>query len=93
MRRIELLDPTGKPRPKEAALALRPESLRGQRIGLLDNSKANADVLLDRVAELLRGRYGADAFVRRRKETSTRGATFLPRFAGEVQVAVNALGD
>ena len=93
MPRIPLLDPTGKPQPKEATLAIRPESLRGQRVGLLDNAKANADVLLDRVGKLLRTQHGVDAFVRRRKETSTRGATFLPDFAGEVNVVVNALGD
>lgn len=90
---IELLDPTGKPRPQEATLAVRSQILRGQRVGLLDNSKQNADVLLERVAELLRSRHGVETFVRRRKETSTRGATFLPEFAREVQVVVNAVGD
>lgn len=90
---IELLDPTGKPRPQEAPLAVRSQILRGQRVGLLDNSKQNADVLLERVAELLRSRHGVETFVRRRKETSTRGATFLPEFAREVQVVVNAVGD
>lgn len=90
---VELLDPRGKPRPQEAALAARLEVLRGRRVGLLDNSKANADVLLDRVAELLRSRHGVETFVRRRKETSTRGATFLPELAREVQVVVTALGD
>jgi hypothetical protein len=90
---IELLDPTGKPRPQEAALAPRPDLLKGWRIGLLDNAKPNADVLLDRVEEILRSQHGVGAFVRRRKETSTRGATFLPEFAGEVQLVVNALGD
>ena len=93
MNYMELLDPTGKPRPVEAALAARPAILTGQRVGLLDNAKANADVLLDRVEALLRGRNGVESFARRRKETSTRGATFLPDFAREVQVVVNALGD
>ena len=90
---MELLDPTGKPRPTEAALAARPVILRGQRVGLLDNAKQNADVLLERVAELLRSQHGVETFARRRKETSTRGATFLPELARDVQVVVNALGD
>ena len=90
---IELLDPTGKPRPQEAPLAPRPEMLKGRRVGLLDNGKANADVLLERVAELLRGRHGVESFVRRRKATSTRGATFLPELARDIQVVVNAVGD
>jgi hypothetical protein len=40
-------------------LALRPRDLRGLRIGILDNSKPNADTLLGRVAELLVERAGA----------------------------------
>ena len=90
---IELLDPTGKPTPQDAPVAPRPDALNGKRVGLLDNSKANADVLLERVAELLRSRHGVETFARRRKETSTRGATFLPELARGVQVVVNALGD
>jgi len=93
MTHMELLDPTGKPRPVEAVLAARPAILTGQRVGLLDNAKQNADVLLDRVAELLRSQHGVESFARRRKETSTRGATFLPEFARAAQVVVNALGD
>jgi hypothetical protein len=90
---VELLDPTGKPQPREARLAIRPESLRGRRVGLLDNGKAGANMLLDRVEELLRSQYGVDTFVRRRKETATRGAAFLPELAAQAQVVIGALGD
>ena len=93
MGKIEVLNPTGRPHPQEAPLAPCPETLRGRRVGLIDNAKANADVLLDRVRELLGSGHGVDTFVRRRKETSTRGATFLDELAAEVQVAVGALGD
>ena len=41
-------------------LAPRPKDLRGTGIGILDNSKPNADALLGRVAELLVERTGAD---------------------------------
>ena len=41
------------------ALARRSRSLAGLRIGVLDNSKPNADVLLGTVAELLAGQAGA----------------------------------
>lgn len=40
-------------------LAPRPASLRGRRVGILDNGKPNADVLLGRVAELLAERAGS----------------------------------
>ena len=41
------------------SLAPRPRNLRGLRIGVLDNSKPNADALLGRVAELLAQRADA----------------------------------
>jgi hypothetical protein len=93
MPQIELLDPTGQPRTTQAALAPRAGSLRGLRVGLLDNGKANADVVLQRVAERLRRAHGVAAFVERRKETSTRGATCLSELARTVPVVVTALGD
>ena len=67
MRQIELLDPTGQPRSAQAALAPRAGDLRGRRVGLLDNGKANADVVLTRVAEHLRRAQGVEAFVARRQ--------------------------
>ncbi len=93
MPQIELLNPTARPRLVEAALAPRAESLRGRRVGLLDNGKANADVLLQRVEAYLREAHGVDTFVWRRKATSTRGATCLGELAREVEVVVTALGD
>ena len=48
-------------------LASRFTDLRGKRVGVLDNSKPNADALLGRVAELLVERAGAAEIVRWRK--------------------------
>jgi hypothetical protein len=48
-------------------LAPRVRDLRGKRIGVLDNSKPNAETLLGRVAELLVERAGASEIVRWRK--------------------------
>ena len=42
-------------------------SLAGKRIGILDNSKANADVLMLAVARTLQERYGAGEIVKRDK--------------------------
>jgi hypothetical protein len=39
-------------------LAPRPRDLRGLRLGVLDNSKPNADALLGRIAEALAQRHG-----------------------------------
>ena len=40
-----------------AALAPRPTDLRGKRLGLLDNSKANAEVILRAIARILDEEY------------------------------------
>ena len=48
-----VLDPTSESRPEQRELVLRPESLDGLTIGLLDISKPRGDVFLDRVEEKL----------------------------------------
>jgi hypothetical protein len=56
-RREPLLDPTGDgDRATDNQLAPRPGSLRGLRLGLLENTKPNAAGLLDAVAGELRHR-------------------------------------
>lgn len=60
MAQIEkLFDPTGATENAAAAvLAPRPAELRGLTVGLLDNTKPNASVLLREVAELLKAEHG-----------------------------------
>ncbi len=58
-RRIEILDPTAAPRIVPRPLATRQPDLAGRRIGFLSNKKANADLLLVQVEELLRDRVGS----------------------------------
>ena len=51
---VPLIDPTGfDPGERPLALAARPVDLRGGRLGLLDNSKANSDVILWAIARAL----------------------------------------
>ncbi len=57
--RIELLDPTAAPRIVSQLLATRPRNLAGKRIGFLSNKKANADLFLEQMEELLRDRVGS----------------------------------
>ncbi len=59
MTRERILDPTSVERNvHDLRLAPRPKSLRGLRVGLLDNTKANSIPLLEQLAEALRKRYG-----------------------------------
>lgn len=64
---IEVYDPTGIPRTSQATTAPRPRALGGLKIGILDNSKTNADALLERAASLLCER-GSELIVKARKQ-------------------------
>jgi hypothetical protein len=72
---VRLLDPTARPHDGITPLAQRHAALRGKRLGILDNTKSNADVFMLRLAELLCQRYGAVAVVHRRKAHAATGAT------------------
>ena len=64
---IVLYDPTAEPRTSAVPLAPRLKSLTGTRVGILDNSKANAGTLMLAVAERLKERYGVTDVVKREK--------------------------
>jgi hypothetical protein len=66
-RPIRLYDPTAEPRVIAAKLAPRLTTLTGTRIGILDNSKANAGTLMLAVARILQERHGAGEIVKRDK--------------------------
>ena len=52
--KFKLVDPTGvDPGVGTLSLAPRPIDLRGKRLGLLDNSKVNSDVILRAIARIL----------------------------------------
>ena len=88
-----VLDPTGERQTSARALLPRPESLRGRTVGLLDISKARGDVVLDRLAELLRE---DGATVRRyRKPTFARTAPVDLRheISTQCEVVIEALAD
>jgi hypothetical protein len=69
---LELLDPTVEPTATQPVThAPRPDSLAGQRIGLIENTKFNSDRLLLKIGEVLRAEYGAGEFRLFRKHNSS----------------------
>jgi len=64
---VTVYDPTAEPRKSGAALAARTDDLRGKTIGVLDNGKANAGLLMTAVAGILKERYGAAEVIVRKK--------------------------
>jgi len=91
---LGFIDPTAGGARAKIALAPRPMDLAGKVIGMIDNTKEQADVILETAAEILRNRYGAAKVMIRRKEHFSRPASeaLLNEMAKEVQVAAAALG-
>lgn len=92
-----VLSPEGKAQTSAPRVASVPQfsDLRGKTIGLLDNSKPNADKLADRLAALLKQRYGVADVVRRRELTAQQGAPkeYLNELASKADFILSGLGD
>jgi len=75
-------------------MAQRPVDLTGKVIGLLDNTKEQADVILRTLGEVLVQRYGAARVVVQKKEHYTKPATDeqIEAMSKEVQIAIAGLG-
>ena len=91
---LPFIDPTAGGSTARIALAPRPIDLAGKVVGMIDNTKEQADVILEAVAEALKSRYGVAKVVIRRKEHYSKPApaTLIDELAQEVQVAAAALG-
>ncbi|WP_436348508.1 UGSC family (seleno)protein [Natronorubrum sp. FCH18a] len=91
---IEVLDPTGSVTVSSHGIAPRVDSLDGTTIGLLDNSKSNANVLLDEIGTVLVEEYGVEDTVYRRKDKSPIPADDLAdQLHSQCDAVVNAYGD
>jgi hypothetical protein len=92
-----VLSPEGKAQSSAAKVAGLPQfsDLRGKVVGLLDNSKPNADKLAERFAELLKDKYGVASVITRRKLTAQQGAPkqYLDELAAQADIVLSGLGD
>jgi hypothetical protein len=90
---VKVLSPLGTTPDTVRSLAKRRPSLNGLRIGVLDNSKPNADVLLDRVAEALAARVGGATLRRWTKPGSSRPAEMIDEIAAAADVVLTGSAD
>jgi len=90
---MRLLSPLGTALDNVRSLSRRRPSLSGLRIGVLDNSKPNADVLLHRVAALLVEQQGAASVHSWQKPGSSRPALMIEEIAGQVDVVLTGSAD
>ncbi|WP_236792620.1 UGSC family (seleno)protein [Amycolatopsis sp. GM8] len=92
-----MIDPTARPATSAtgAALAPRPARLAGLTVGLLANTKKNAEPFLDEVGELLTAEYGVRNLVRRKKLdiAKTAPAEMRAELADACDVVVVGVGD
>jgi len=84
--------------PMEDVAQLKPDRKLGSggiRLGVLDNSKGNADHLLNFIVEGVKQEFQVDSVVMKRKPASSRPATdrILDELAREADVVVSAMAD
>jgi hypothetical protein len=70
--KMVLISPVNEPHTAVSTYAPRVTEFQGKRVGLLDNSKHNANKLLDAVASILHQQYHFAAIVRRRKPSASK---------------------
>jgi hypothetical protein len=92
---IRVFDPTSRNAEQEIRLAPRPASLRGLRIGLVENTKYNSSTLLLRIAVILEKEHGAKSHILRSKRTAGTPVDdkTVQEFKSAVDVAIAGVGD
>ncbi|HEX6005359.1 MAG TPA: hypothetical protein VFZ14_15350 [Burkholderiales bacterium] len=90
----KFIDPTAGGDEAKIVRAPRPMDLAGKVVGLLDNTKEQADVILATLGEALRERHGVSRVVIRRKEHYSKPAApaIIAEMAKEVEIAIAAVG-
>ena len=92
---IQIYDPTTETTGRRIAYAPRPKSLKGLRIGLVDNTKHNSDQLLLRIAALLERDHGAKTHVIRKKRSAgaAPSSEMIEEYKNNCDVVVAGIGD
>ena len=93
MSQITVYSPLGVNLVEARAISPRVGALDGVRLGILNNSKTNSELLQDEIVRLLEERYRLADVVKNVKPNASRGAAGLSGFAGQVEAVVTALGD
>ena len=90
---MRIYTPVGAVGPSAACLAPPEPVLAGKRIGILDNTKPNAGLLLGRVAERLAARTGASVEVIERKNAALPATDDMLARLAEAEVVLTGSAD
>lgn len=90
-----VLEPVAEPRPVPVPLAPRVDTLIGQRIGFVDNSKPNVSLLFDMIEQRLKEQFALGGILRLKKPSASMplDKAMLDRVLQECDVAIVAMGD
>lgn len=92
---LQIYDPTTEVKGRTISFVPRPKSLKGLRIGLVDNTKHNSDQILLRVAGILEREHGAKTHVIRKKKSSGSAPSpeMIAEYKANCDVVVAGVGD
>ena len=92
--KMDFVDPTAGSASETIPLATRPAELSGKVIGILDNTKEQANIILETLGEGLCEKYGAKEVIMRRKEHYSKPApdAMIEEMADQCDVVICALG-
>ena len=92
---MKIFDPTSKPVDAAVTLAPRPATLRGLRVGLVENKKVNSSAILEKLAERLAARHGTTVTVRNSKRSMSHEIddAAIAALRGGADVVISGIGD
>ena len=93
---MKIFDPTSRRTgPATLALAPRPASLDGMRLGLVDNHKVNAAAILEKIADRLAARHGTRVAVRdvKRSPSHEIDAKAIAALKRDADLVISGVGD
>ena len=91
---LDFVDPTISTAREPIDYAARPKNLHGLRIGLIENTKKNAEEVLRKVAEKLRDGYGMSVHVMVHKaQRAPLKDAQIAELKGKVDFVVSGVGD
>ena len=92
---MNLMDPTAGPMAADVKLAPRPKSLKGLRVGLIENTKFNSKALLLKVAQRLERQHGMTVTLLNRKKSASHEVdpAAVQEFKAKSDFVISGIGD
>ena len=92
---IPLYNPVGETQAERKRVLTLPDEWRGKTVGFLDNAKANFDILIRQLGDVLRQQYGVAELVYRRKPSAAAGASpdMLTELVRQCDVVITGSAD